>query len=225
MVKIGVLSDTHDMLRPEVIEALRDCSCIFHGGDISSPRILHRLEQLAPVHAVRGNNDGEWAADLPTCLDTEAAGLRVFMTHKKKDLPRELGVYDLVICGHTHQYASVWIDRGGTDRRTLLLNPGSCGPRRFHQPITLAVLTVEGKGVRAERIDIPHTLRGETPKADPGDMKARIEIVVKETRKGTGPAAIAAKYGMDPALAEQIARLYLTHPGVTADGIMAKMGL
>ena len=87
-MKVGIISDTHDLLRPEATEALRGCDCILHGGDISSPGILKQLEKIAPVKAVRGNNDKEWAEGLPLYLDFELGGLRVFMTHKKRTFPR-----------------------------------------------------------------------------------------------------------------------------------------
>ncbi|MBQ6383395.1 MAG: metallophosphoesterase family protein [Clostridia bacterium] len=224
-MKIIILSDTHDLLRPEVLALLPGCDCILHGGDISSQGILDQLRQYAPVRAVRGNNDRDWAEGLPPFLDFEIAGLRVYMTHKKKDLPRDLSPYDLVVIGHSHQYSGTWMDRPGASGRTLLLNPGSCGPRRFHQPVTLAVLTVTEDGWHVDRVDLPHSLRESAPKIDPGNVRKQIEIVMKETAKGTGVAAIAGKYGMEEALVEQIARLYVTHPGVTADGIMTKMGL
>lgn len=223
-MKIVILSDTHDLLRPEVLNRLSGCDCILHGGDISSQWILDQLEQFAPVKAVRGNNDKEWAEGLPLYLDVEVAGLRVYMTHKKKDLPKDLSPYDLAVFGHSHQYSETWMDHPG-GRRTLLLNLGSCGPRRFHQPITLALLTIADDGWDVERIEIPHPAKEAAPKIEPGNIKKQIETVMKETDRGNGPLTIAEKYGIDKALAEQIARLYVTHPGVTADGIMAKMGL
>ena len=76
-MKIGILSDTHDLLRPEVLETLQGCDCILHGGDISSRKILDRLEEVAPVRAVRGNNDKEWAESIPKFLDFELGGLRI----------------------------------------------------------------------------------------------------------------------------------------------------
>ena len=218
-MKVGILSDTHDLLRPEVITALQGCETILHAGDISSPGVLDGLSQIAPVKAVRGNNEKDGTESLPPFLDFELAGLRVFMTHKKKDVPKDVNAFDLVICGHSHQYAEA---RAG---RTLLLNPGSCGPRRFHQPITLAILETDGQSVRVTRVDIPHTPKEAAPKIDPGNVKAQIELVMKETQKGRGPVEIAQRFGLNPALTEQIARLYVTHPGVTADGIMTKMGL
>ena len=223
-MKIGILSDTHHLLRPEVIAHLRDCGCILHGGDISSPGILERLGEIAPVKAVRGNNDKDWAEELPVSLDFALGGLRFCMAHKKKDLPGDLSAFDVVIFGHSHRYEEAWLPSAG-GRRTLLLNPGSCGPRRFLQPITLAVMEITEDGWQVKRIEIPHAPREAAPKPGTGDIRRQIEIVVKETQRGQTVAAIAQRYSLDPALVEQIARLYVTHPGVTADGIMTKMGL
>lgn len=224
-MKIGILSDTHNLLRSEVLSALEGCSRILHGGDISSREILDRLEAVAPVTVVRGNNDKEWAEHLPAFLDFDLEGLRVCMAHQKKRLPRDLEPYDLAVFGHTHQYVSEWADHPGSARRTLLLNPGSCGPRRFHQPITLCILRLGGDGFTAERIEIPHKKKESIPRTDAGDVRKLIETVIRETQKGLTTAETAEKYGADPELTEQIARLYVTHPGVTVDGIMSKMGL
>jgi len=223
-MKIGVLSDTHDLLRPEVIDALHGCDHLLHAGDISSREILDRLNEIAPVRAVRGNNDKDWAEGLPLFLDFELCGLRICMAHKKKDLPKDLSGYDLAVCGHSHQYAETWLDTA-ENRRTLLLNPGSCGPRRFVQPITLAILNVREDGWSVLQIVIPHTPKEKAPAIDSGNIYRQIEIVMKEAAKGLSYDAIARKHHLDPALTEQIVRLYVTHPGVTADGIMTKLGL
>ena len=223
-MKIGILADTHDLLRPETIEHLKGCDFILHGGDISSQRILDRLGQIAPVKAVRGNNDKEWAEHLPLFLDFKLGGLRFFMTHKKKDLPEDLTPYDLVICGHSHQYASTWQESAGS-HRTLLINPGSCGPRRFMQPITMAILTIDADGWTVKQINIPHSAKEKGPKISGENIYQQIEIIVRDTQKGLPADAIAQKRGLDPELVEQIVRLYVTHPGVTIDGIMTKMGL
>ncbi len=223
-MKIGIISDTHDLLRPEVMGYLQGCDYILHAGDISSQKILDQLEQIAPIKVVRGNNDKEWAEHLPLSLDFSLGGLRFYMAHKKKDLPKDLSDYDLVIYGHSHQYAETWLDPVGR-KRTLLLNPGSSGPRRFIQPITMTILTVDDGGWIAKRIDITHSAKESAPKVDGRDIHHQIEIVVKETQKGQTIEAIAKKHKLDPALVEQIIRLYVTHPGVTVDGIMTKMGL
>ena len=223
-MKVGIISDTHDLLRSEVIDALQGCDHILHAGDISSQRILDQLEQIAPVKVVRGNNDKEWAEHLPLFLDFELGGLRIYMTHKKKDLPKDLTAYDLVICGHTHQYASVWQESDGK-HRTLLFNPGSCGPRRLIQPITMAILRIDPDGWNVKQIQIPHAAKEKAPKIDSGNIYQQIEIVARNTQKGLSVDSIAKKHKLDPALVEQIVRLYVTHPGVTVDGIMTKMAL
>ena len=223
-MKIGIIADTHNLLRPEVIQNLQGCDAILHAGDISSQEILDQLERIAPVKVVRGNNDKEWAEHLPLSLDFESGGLRIYMTHKKKDLPQDLTPYDLVICGHTHQYASVWQESVG-NRRTLVFNPGSCGPRRFVQPITMAILQIDPDGWNVRQINIPHAAREKSPKIDSGNIYRQIEVVVRDTEKGLSVESIAKKRGLDSALVEQIVRLYVTHPGVTVDGIMTKMGL
>ena len=221
-MKIGIISDTHSLLRPEVSSVLSGTDAILHAGDIGNRQILNQLQSIAPVHAVQGNADTGWAEDLPSFLDFELAGLRFYITHKKKDLPKDLSLYDLVVVGHSHQYAEKWLPPV-QGNRTLLFNPGSCGPRRFYQPITIAIMIINDDGWIVERVDIAHPVR--RPKIDPDNIRAQVEIVGKELSRGRGPKEISEKYGMDPALAEQIVRLYVTHPGVTVDGVMTKMGL
>lgn len=132
--------------------------------------------------------------------------------------------YDLVIYGHSHQYAETWLPCVGS-HRTLLLNPGSCGPRRFHQSITMAIMEITDGNWQVKRIEIPHAPKEIVPKLDSGDVRRQIEIVVRETQKGQTVSAIAQKHRLDAGLVEQIARLYVTHPGVTVEGIITKMGL
>ena len=179
-MKIGIISDTHNLLRPEVLDYLQGCDAILHGGDISSQSILDQLEQIALVKVVRGNNDKEWADHLPLFLDFELGCLRFYMTHKKKDLPKNLSAYDLVIYGHSHQYSEIWLPVTAGGKRTLLLNPGSCGPRRFVQPITMAIMTIDEDGWIVKRIDIPHSQK-ETALKTSGDVRQQIELVVRET--------------------------------------------
>lgn len=221
-MKIGIISDTHNLLRPEVFENLQSCDCILHGGDVSRQDVLSKLEEIAPVKVVRGNNDKEWAEHLPELLEFELSGIRFYMTHKKKDLPKDLTPYDIVIFGHSHRYADTWIEHPD-GHRTLLLNPGSCGPGRFNQAITMAELIVDEDGWIVKRIDIPHAKK--VMKPDGIDLKKTIEEVISETQKGRSVEKISRKYNLDPTVVEQIVRLYVTHPGVDADGIMTKMGV
>ena len=144
--RIGVLSDTHGLLRPEVLSALSGCDAIIHGGDINKPEILEQLENIAPVYVVRGNNDKEWAEHLPITLTFQIDQCRFFLVHNKKQVPGDLTGIDAVIFGHSHKYFAQELEG------RLWLNPGSCGKRRFDQDITLAILTVNGSSLSAEKI-------------------------------------------------------------------------
>lgn len=150
--KIGILSDTHGLVRPEVMDALQGCEVILHGGDINKQKVLDQLATIAPVYVVRGNNDKEWAEHIPETLELEVCGLKVFMVHNKKFIPKNMveSGYDLVIYGHSHKYEDKMVDG------IRYVNPGSCGPRRFHQEITLAILYVEDGALRVEKILVPH---------------------------------------------------------------------
>ena len=151
MHKIGILSDTHGLLRPEVLHALSGCEMILHGGDINKQSILDELEKIAPVTVVRGNNDKEWAENLPETVRADVFGIRVFMVHNKKFIPADLSDTDLVVYGHSHKYEEKELNG------VRNINPGSCGPRRFDQEITMAVMTVLDDGTFSiEKTVIPH---------------------------------------------------------------------
>lgn len=216
MHKIGVISDTHGLLRPEVVEVLNGCEVILHGGDFDTKEIWDALGRIAPVYGVRGNND-YWECNLAETLVVELHGIRFFIVHDKLDIPKERDAYDVVIYGHSHKYELAYAGK------QLMLNPGSCGPKRFTLPITMAVLEISDDGaLHVKRIDFGKDSRKE--KQSP-DMKRIIGLVMKDTQKGISVDKIASKRGISKELAEQICRLYLTHPGVDADGIMRKMGL
>lgn len=227
MHKIGVISDTHGLLRPEVVKVLQGCELILHGGDLGTGKVMGALEQIAPVYAVRGNNDdwldGEKAYFLPETLSIELYGARFFMVHNKKMIPKDTAVFDVIIYGHSHKYEEKYIDR------QLWLNPGSCGPRRFTLPVTIALLEIAEDGsFQVKRVDLENhkasTLRTKTLNPH-SDIRRMIELVVKDTEKGIAVNKIAERRGISLELTEQICRLYLTHPGVDADGIMRKMGM
>lgn len=146
--RAGVLSDTHGLLRPEVIRHLEGCGCIIHAGDFCGERILEQLEDIAPVFAVRGNNDWGWGERLPRELRFEAGGVRFLMTHDRAQLPRFLGEAQVVVFGHSHKY---YEDRF---QGRLWLNPGSCGRPRFRGEVTMALLDIRDGEVQVERIDL-----------------------------------------------------------------------
>ena len=149
-MKLAILSDTHGLLRPQVLEHLKNADAILHGGDINKQSVVDELRQYAPLYVVRGNNDKEWAEEIPHDLTIALGGVTFYMVHNKKELPAKLDGVDVVVFGHSHKY--VQEEKNGL----LWLNPGSCGPRRFHQEITMMVAEVgEGK-IRVEKVSIPH---------------------------------------------------------------------
>jgi uncharacterized protein len=149
---IGVISDTHGLLRPEAVDALNGVELILHAGDIGGEHIINKLKTIAPVIAVRGNNDrDDWAKDLPETTIVAAGSIRIYMLHDKKQLdidPADAG-FKVVISGHSHK-PSIEHKSG-----VLYLNPGSAGRRRFKLPITLAILEIEGENVSAKLVHLP----------------------------------------------------------------------
>jgi uncharacterized protein len=148
---VRVISDTHGLLRPEALDAMRGADVILHVGDVDRPEILDALREIAPVHAVRGNVDqGAWANALPMSEAVEIDGATVYMVHIREELnldPAAAG-FAAVIFGHSHQ--------PGIERKdgVLYLNPGSAGPRRFTLPVTCARLWIENGRAEAELIPL-----------------------------------------------------------------------
>jgi putative phosphoesterase len=146
-VRIGLISDTHGLLRPQAQQALAEVDHIIHAGDIGSAWILEQLERIAPVTAIRGNNDSEeWAAAIPETRTLEIGGVRVYVLHdlKQLDLDPRVAGFQVVISGHSHKPA---IDlRDGV----LFVNPGSAGPRRFKLPVAVAYLDIAAAKPHAE---------------------------------------------------------------------------
>ena len=149
-MNIAILSDTHGLLRPEVVEYLKTADAILHAGDINRPEIVDQLRQYAPLHIVRGNNDKEWAEHIPHHLTVTLGGVSFYMVHTKKEVPADLPGINAVVFGHSHKYFQE--EKDGL----LWLNPGSCGPRRFHQEITMMMAEVENGTLRVEKVTIPH---------------------------------------------------------------------
>lgn len=243
MHKIGIISDTHGILRPEVAGTLKGCELILHGGDINKQKVLDELKQIAPVFAVRGNNDKTWAEHLPEFLTLNICGIQVFMVHDKAFIPEDLTGIRLVIYGHSHKYEKQ------TSGGILYLNPGSCGPRRFRQEITFAILYIEDdKTFRIEKFLIRHPVKPHkeaSGKKIPGgkipakkltdemltDEKLTVNIalmlpaIMREIDAGKTVPWIAARHHISEELSDQINRMYLTHPGVDVDGILRRLGL
>ncbi len=148
---IGVISDTHGLLRPEALRALRGSDHIIHAGDIGDPKMLEALKEIAPVTAVRGNVDREsWARKIPATEVLEAGGISIYILHilAELDLTPEAAGFQVVVSGHTH------VPRQETKNGVLYFNPGSAGPRRFKLPVTIGRLVIQGEKVRGEIIEL-----------------------------------------------------------------------
>jgi|ERR1051325_1419947 putative phosphoesterase len=153
-IVVGVISDTHGLLRPEAIDALQGSNYIIHAGDVGDPDILTRLEKIAPVTAIRGNVDRDaWARNTPETNVLEIGGTSIYILHDLAtlDLKPEAAGFSAVIYGHTH------LPKQAIKNKVLYFNPGAAGPRRFKLPISVGKLTIESGRIQAEIItlDIP----------------------------------------------------------------------
>jgi uncharacterized protein len=148
---VGLISDTHGLLRKEALEALHASELIIHAGDVGNPEILEELRTIAPVVAVRGNVDTEpWARALPETAVVEAGSVLIYILHDVKtlDLNAAVAGFHIVVSGHSHK-------PGKTERDGVLyINPGSAGPRRFQLPVTVAFLKVDRTPYQVEFVDL-----------------------------------------------------------------------
>jgi uncharacterized protein len=151
MVLVGVISDTHGLMRPAALAALKDADLIIHAGDVGKREVLDQLCEIAPTHVVRGNIDlMNWASDLPATLDVEVAGQTFHVLHDISELaiePASAGIAAIVF-GHSHKPS---IEMRGD---VLYLNPGSAGPRRFRLPVTVARVRVSGRKLEPEIVEL-----------------------------------------------------------------------
>ena len=148
---LGIISDTHGLLRPEALGALRASQHILHAGDVGDPEILEQLRDIAPVTAIRGNIDqAGWAKKLPVTEAVELSGVFIYVLHDlaQLDLKPEIGGFNMVVSGHSH------VPRQETRNGVLYLNPGSAGPRRFTLPVTVARVVIEDGKIDAEIVTL-----------------------------------------------------------------------
>ena len=154
MKTIGVISDTHGLMRPQALDALSDADMIIHAGDIGAPEVLERLRSIAEVVAIKGNNDrAAWARGIAEAATAKVESIAIYIVHSVHDLdfnPAGAG-FRVVVSGHSHSPSI------GEKAGVLYLNPGSAGPRRFKLPIAVARLKVERTAVQAEIITIDST--------------------------------------------------------------------
>jgi uncharacterized protein len=148
---VGLISDTHGLVRPEALAALKGSELIIHAGDIGKPAVLESLSSIAPVIAIRGNNDRDpWAKIFPDVLNLRINGVKIHVIHDLHDMETDplAGGFKLVVSGHSHK-PNV-IKRAGV----LFINPGSAGPRRFKLPVTVARLKIDSKNLKARIVEL-----------------------------------------------------------------------
>lgn len=149
-VRVGLISDTHGLLRPEALAALRGADCIVHAGDIGRADLLDALAAIAPVFAVRGNNDqGTWADAIPATRDLDIGGIPMHLLHDLQALEPDAAAQSrVIIAGHSHR-PLIREDAG-----LLVINPGSAGPRRFRLPVSVGWLLIDVGNVSAEIVEL-----------------------------------------------------------------------
>ena len=149
MVRVGILSDTHGTLRLEIETVLQACDYIIHAGDVDRKDVLERLRQTAPTYLVRGNNDREWARYIQRSEHFSIEGVKFFVVHDRRDVPKALGSRQVVIYGHSHRYSEETVDG------RLWLNPGSASKPRDGLEITMAIMEIEDGAYRVEKMAFP----------------------------------------------------------------------
>lgn len=148
-LKVGLISDTHGLLRPEAMEALSGSDFIIHAGDIGDQKVLEGLSRIAPVTAIRGNVDRRaWTSSLPDTEVLQAGDAFIYVVHNVADLDPEAAGFQVVVSGHSHSPG--WREKDGI----LFVNPGSAGPRRFSLPVAVGRLLIDGTRVTAEIIEL-----------------------------------------------------------------------
>ncbi len=220
--KIAVISDTHSLLRPEMIEKIKGCELILHAGDIASRETAEKIEALGTTYFVRGNADkGSWADGIPISREMELFGLKLLIIHNRKQIQEDVSDKDIVIYGHSHKYSEEY--REGV----CYFNPGSCGPGRFHQEITMAILTVdeEAKSFSFEKLVCPPQLTVDSAKLPNKDMAKLVGRIMKQMDAGKTVEEIVRKNRIDEELANQILQIYTTHQGVDVQGILDRLDI
>lgn len=218
--KIAVISDTHSLLRPEIIEKIKECELIIHAGDIASKETAEEIEALGTTYFVRGNADKDgWADEIPVSREIELWGLHIFMIHNRKQIKVDLSDKDIVIYGHSHKYSEEY--KGNV----CYFNPGSCGQGRFHLDITMAILTVDedDKSFSFEKVDCSPYLTAESKKLPDKDMAKLIKRIMKQMDAGKPVDEIVRRNRVEEGLVRQILQIYTTHQGIDVQGILDRM--
>ena len=216
-MKIAIISDTHSLLRLEVENKIRDCDYILHGGDIASKDTFERIKEIAPAYFVRGNADKDWAKDIPVEQEIELEGYRFYMVHNIKHIREDLSGIDFVVYGHSHKYENRQKDG------ITYLNPGSCGPRRFTQPVTFMIMTIDDGLYSIEKVDISPILKKGTRYPPEKEMDKLIKSIIKDMESNRSVDEISKRNRVEKKLTEEILQIYTTHPGIDVSGILDRL--
>ena len=214
-MRIGILSDTHDLLRKEVKERLAGVDHIIHAGDIDTPEVVEALEKIAPLTVVRGNADKDWAEHIPATSSVTLDGKNFFVIHNKGKLPEDIFGYDVIVYGHSHKYSLT--EKDGK----LWFNPGCCGKRKKGQEVSFAIAEINEGEISFNRISIPNG--EEKEEGLPDNIDTIISKAIKQINKGKKPETVAKSCGISGELADEICRMYLTHPGIDIPGIITRL--
>jgi len=219
--RIAIIADTHSLLRPEVKDILLTCEVILHAGDIAGVDTYEEISAITESYFVRGNADKDWAENVPRDLLIELYGFIIYMVHNKSHIGEDAKKADFIVYGHSHKY-EVREENGAT-----IINPGSCGPRRFIQDVTMAVLTVdqESHTFSVEKIDLSPTFRHKEMKLPPKDMDKLIRNIMKDMNANRAVDEIARRNRVENEFVNQILQIYTTHPGIDVDGILNRMDI
>lgn len=146
--KVGIISDTHGLLRPEVMDILKECDCILHAGDVTQERLLDEIRNFGNLYVVRGNNDGLWAGNLSKRLRFRIEDVEFLMVHDKRDAGPQVSEADVIVYGHSHKYSQQVIDG------RLWLNPGSCGYPRFGGEVSMVIMEIDHGKYQVKKIPL-----------------------------------------------------------------------
>ncbi|MCM1537215.1 MAG: metallophosphatase family protein [bacterium] len=220
--KVAVISDTHSLLRPEITEKIKECELIVHAGDIASKEAAEKIKALGTTYFVRGNADKDsWADGIPVSRELELFGLKIFVIHNRRQIQEDVSDKDIVIYGHSHKYSEEYKEK------VCYFNPGSCGPRRFHQEITMAILTIdeEDRSFSFEKVDCLPQLMTDSTEPPDKDMAKLIGRIMKQMDAGKPVNEIVKRNGIDEKLANQILQIYTTHQGIDVQGVLDRMDI
>ena len=217
--KVAVISNTYDILRQDAIDIIIKCDAVIHAGNFVEHSTYQRIKNITPrLYSVRGNDDGSWASRFGHVLEFDLFRHRFFLVHDKKRTPAD-NAAEVVIYGNSNSFEAKKISG------RLIINPGNGGRRNLIFSPTMAVLTVGRKHIAYEKIVLKGEAVEKTAETASEITADLIKKICGDVDTGTDLSAIARIYNISSELTAQIARIYVTHPGVSPEDILAKMGI